>query len=131
MEYTMHAKRLLVVLGVSVGLMGVLMCRLPIAWAAPTGTNLFAVSNPSGLLQLCTQSDPCRLQAAVNKAGAGDTIYIAGGTYTSTDSAVLTLTKTITLYGGWNGAASGAIVRDPAHYKSILNGEDARRVIFS
>lgn len=80
----------------------------------------------------CLQADPCgSLQAAINQSqpGNGDTIYVAAGTYTGTGQAVITLTQSITLYGGWDGSPSGPIVRDPQLYPTVLDGEWARRVI--
>ncbi|MBC7234068.1 MAG: right-handed parallel beta-helix repeat-containing protein [Chloroflexi bacterium] len=60
----------------------------------------------------------------------GDTIYVAGGTYTGTGAAVITITKSITLYGGWNGASSGPVLRDPVAYPTTLDGEGTRRVVY-
>ena len=77
----------------------------------------------------CTQADPCDLQTALSQANDGDTIYIAQGNYTSSGTAVLNVTQSITLYGGWDGATSGAVVRDPAAYTTTLDGQDARRVV--
>ncbi len=125
----MHTKRLITVVALSLVFVIGLLDSLPTALAGP-GDNLFVIPQPSGLLQTCAQSDPCRLQIAVNKAADGDTIYLAAGTYTSTAEAVATVTKSITLYGGWNGAASGVIVRDPYHFQSILNGQGVRRGVY-
>ncbi|MBC7334855.1 MAG: right-handed parallel beta-helix repeat-containing protein, partial [Clostridia bacterium] len=54
---------------------------------------------------------------------------MAGGTYTGAGGAVITVTKSITLYGGWDGADSGPVVRDPETYPTVLDGEGQRRVI--
>jgi hypothetical protein len=78
----------------------------------------------------CTQANPCALQTAPGQAVGGDTIYVAQGTYTGSGAAVVTITQSITLYGGWDGAASGPPVRDPDAYRSVLDGEGARRVIY-
>jgi len=85
---------------------------------------------PDGSGTACSQASPCALQTALAQASDGDTIYVAGGTYTGTGAAVITVTKSITLYGGWDGAASGPVVRDPAAYPTLLDGEGARRVIY-
>ncbi len=85
---------------------------------------------PSGSGTACTQASPCALSAALSKAQDGDTLYLAQGTYTGTGAAVISTTKSITLYGGWNGAAGGPVVRDPVLYPSILDGERARRVVY-
>ncbi len=87
---------------------------------------------PGGVDGLCTQDAPCAsLQYAIDQStpGNGDVIYVAGGVYTGTGEEVIVLTKTVALYGGWNGAASGALVRDPAAFPTTLDGEYARRVV--
>jgi hypothetical protein len=78
----------------------------------------------------CSQNQPCRLQAALGKVVNGDVIYVAGGIYTGTGAAVITVTKSITLYGGWDGAASGAVVRDPRIHPSVLDGAGLRRGLY-
>ncbi|MDW8102961.1 MAG: right-handed parallel beta-helix repeat-containing protein [Anaerolineae bacterium] len=77
----------------------------------------------------CTQINPCALQTALLQAMGGDTIYVAGGTYTGTGSTVINITKSVTLYGGWDGATSGPVVRNPAPYPTALDGQKARRDI--
>jgi parallel beta-helix repeat protein len=117
----MQAKRLLwiVALGLGLALLGLLQT----ARAAPD--DLFAKPDGSGIA--CTQANPCPLQTALGRAVDGDTIYAAGGTYTGTGAAVITITKSITLYSGWDGAPSGAVVRDPDTYVTTLDGENGRR----
>ena len=80
----------------------------------------------------CTGISDCytSIQDAVNAAHDGDTIYIAGGTYTSTGAAVITITKSITLYGGWDGTTATPPVRDPNTYPTTLDGENARRAVY-
>lgn len=78
----------------------------------------------------CAQSTPCDLQYALGQATDGDTIYLAHGTYTGTGTAVITVSKNITLYGGWDGSPTGSIVRDPETYPTILDGEGQRRVVY-
>ncbi|MDX9954218.1 MAG: right-handed parallel beta-helix repeat-containing protein [Anaerolineae bacterium] len=77
----------------------------------------------------CTQADPCALQTALSLANRGDTLTLAQGTYTGNGGAVITLTQSITLYGGWDGAPAAPVRRDPALYPTILDGEGQRRVI--
>ncbi|NPV09842.1 MAG: DUF1565 domain-containing protein [Anaerolineae bacterium] len=78
----------------------------------------------------CTQSQPCTLAAALATATGGDTIYVAEGTYVGAgDQAVVTLAKSLTLYGGWDGSPTGPPVRDPSARPTILDGEGARRVV--
>jgi hypothetical protein len=42
---------------------------------------------------------------------------------------VITITNSIQLYGGWNGAASGSVVRNPTTHPTTLDGQRQRRVI--
>jgi hypothetical protein len=78
----------------------------------------------------CSQADPCDLQTALSAAGGGDTIYLAQGTYTGTGTAVVSLTKDVALYGGWDGAATGEPLRKPAATVTTLDGESIRRVVY-
>lgn len=84
---------------------------------------------PGGSGSTCTQAQPCTLQTALAQAIAGETIYLATGTYTGTGPAVVTITKSITLYGGWDGTTTAPTVRDPTLFPSILDGQDQRRVV--
>ena len=56
------------------------------------------------------------LQSAIDAASAGDVLYLASGTYTSSGQAVATINKDITLRAVIAGHA-------------VLDGEDQRRVI--
>lgn len=107
------------------GLLLLSSARSPVAFADPV--DLFVT--PSGSGTTCLQAAPCALQTAIGKAVGGDTVYVAQGTYKGAGDAVITVTASITLYGGWNGADSGPIVRDPELYPSILDGQRARRVV--
>lgn len=77
----------------------------------------------------CSQSNPCNLQTALSSSNNGDEIYLAQGTYTSSDPEVLKVTQNLTFYGGWNGASSGPVIRNPAAYQTILDGQEQRRVV--
>ena len=85
---------------------------------------------PTGSGTACTQAQPCALQTALAQAAGGNTIYVAEGTYTGTGEAVVTIAKSITLYGGWDGSSTGSVVRDPDAYPTVLDGEGARRVVY-
>lgn len=78
----------------------------------------------------CSQATPCNLQTALNSATDGNTLYVAGGSYTGSGTAVISLTHSITLYGGWDGAPTGGIIRDIALYPTTLDGEGQRRVVY-
>ncbi len=126
----MNVKRLFGTLVLSLGLALALLVGLQLAQAKPTATNLFV--KPTGSGSTCTQAAPCALQIALSQAVNGDTIYAAAGNYAGKGAnvnPVISVTQSITLYGGWNGVAFGPIVRDPAANKSVLNGEGMRRVV--
>jgi len=123
----MKAKRLIGILVLGLGLTLALLAGLQTAQATPTATNFFVKPDGNGD---CSQGNPCALQTALDQAANGDTIYVAEGVYTGTGSAVITLTQSITLYGGWNGAVSFQIIRNPALYPSTLDGEGSRRVVY-
>ncbi|MCS7179509.1 MAG: DUF5123 domain-containing protein [Anaerolineae bacterium] len=126
----MRTQRFLMALALmlGLGLTLALMAGLYTAQAAPGATDRFVA--PTGSGSACTQAAPCDLQTALALAQDGDTIYVAGGVYTGTGAAVITITKSITLYGGWNGAATGPVGRDPAAHPTTLDGERARRVVY-
>jgi hypothetical protein len=66
----------------------------------------------------------------LNQSTDGDAIYVATGTYTGTGSAVIAITKSITLYGGWDGFPTGDVIRNSDAYPTTLDGEGQRRVVF-
>ena len=101
---------------------------LPASALGADGGALFASDTGSGTA--CSQAQPCALQVALDRSVAGDVIYVAAGTYTASGAAVVTITKGITLYGGWDGASSGPLVRDPVAHRSILDGQGSRRVVY-
>ncbi len=76
----------------------------------------------------CTQASPCSLSTGLALAVEGDVIYAGAGVYTvSSGNEVVLLNKPVYLYGGWNGASSGAIIRDHNTYISIIDGQNLRR----
>jgi len=85
---------------------------------------------PNGTGSACTPAHPCALPDALSKATDGDTVYVARGIYTGTGSAVITITRSITLYGGWDGTMATPPVREPSLYPTRLDGQDARRVVY-
>jgi hypothetical protein len=90
--------------------------------------SLFVTANGNGVV--CTQANPCDLATALNQSSHGDTIYVAQGIYTSASAAVATVTKSITLFGGWDASLAMPPVRDPEVYPTTLDGENARRVVY-
>ncbi len=97
--------------------------------AAGTASGTLFVS-PGGSGTACSQAAPCSLQTALAQAHDGDTLYLAEGTYTGTGTAVITLTKSITLYGGWDGTTTTPVARDPDAHPTLLDGEGQRRVVY-
>ncbi|MBU0511953.1 MAG: right-handed parallel beta-helix repeat-containing protein [Chloroflexi bacterium] len=86
--------------------------------------------SPGGAGTTCSQADPCTFQTALGLAMDGDAIYVAGGTYTGSGSAVISITQSITLCGGWNGFPTSLVVHDPNLYPTTLDGEGQRRVVY-
>ena len=146
----MQAKRLLLTVALALGL-GLALALLMALSLSPEVTHAWPVTpaitpsppvtrpsgpafvKPGGTGGWCLQDDPCgSIQYAINECepGNGDTIYVAGGTYTGTGAAVITLTKPITLYGGWDGTTITPTVRDPDAHVTILDGENGRRVVY-
>ncbi|MBN1815459.1 MAG: right-handed parallel beta-helix repeat-containing protein [Anaerolineae bacterium] len=123
----MRTKQLIICLALGLGALLALLAGLHTAQAAPAGNPLFV--KPAGGGD-CSQGDPCALQTALGLAADGDTIYAAGGVYTGTGAAVITVTKFITLAGGWDGAPGSAAVCDPGIHRTILDGENARRAVY-
>jgi hypothetical protein len=64
----------------------------------------------------------------MSQAVDGDRIVIAAGFYTGSGAAVVAVSENIHLTGGWDGQ-SGPLVVDPDLYKTVLDGEDMRRVV--
>lgn len=107
------------------GMFSLLREPAQIVSAAPG--DLFVTPGGSGD---CSQSSPCDLQSALGMATDGGTLYLAAGTYTGSGAAVVSVTQSITLAGGWDGAASGAVVCDPASHSTVLDAESARRGVY-
>jgi hypothetical protein len=67
----------------------------------------------------CSQAAPCGVQTALGVATDGDTIFLAAGTYTGSGGAVLTITHSITVVGGWDGSATTPPVCDADAYPTM------------
>lgn len=94
--------------------------------AAPT--NHFV--RPTGSGTTCTQASPCTLATALSRALDGDAIYLGAGTYTGTGAAVITVTRSISIYCGWSGTTATPVVRNSLSYVSVIDGQNQRRGIF-
>lgn len=82
----------------------------------------------TGLETLCTQAAPCYPGLALTNADPGDIIYFMQGTYTQVSDPMLTISKGVTLIGGWDGAPTGAVVVNPEAYPTIFDGADTYRI---
>lgn len=85
--------------------------------------------HPNGSGGACTQDAPCALQTALANTRDGDSIWLAAGAYTGTGTAVLVISRSVILYGGWDGSGSAPPLRNPALFVSSLDGEGQRRVV--
>ena len=95
------------------------------AWiASAEADDLFVIPGGDGD---CSQAAPCDLQTALSGATDGSTVYLAEGTYTGSGGAVVTVTQSITLYGGWDGSSTTPPVRDSDLHVTTIDGETARR----
>ena len=104
----------------------VLLSRAPQMARADAG-DLFVSPGGSGD---GSQGNPCDLQAALGMVSDGDTIYLAGGVYTGNGGAVVTVTHSLALYGGWDGTMTMPPVRDPAAHPTTMDGEGERRGVY-
>jgi hypothetical protein len=77
----------------------------------------------------CGGAEPCyaAIQAAVDAAGEGDEIRVAGGTYTGAGSEVVRVEKSLTIRGGYTVA--DWVDADPNLNPTFLDGEDDWPVI--
>jgi hypothetical protein len=75
----------------------------------------------------CSQADPCDLQTGLSMAADGGDVYLAQGTYTGVGRAVVTLTQSVALYGGWDGTTSTPPACDPDRFITAIDGESTRR----
>jgi len=100
-----------------------------VAFATPArAVDLFV--KPTGSGPACTQSSPCSLATALHTMANADTIYLAAGAYTGSGAEVVLLDmQGVQLLGGWDGASAGPVKRDPVAHETVLDGENARRVV--
>ena len=108
-----------------IGLLLLLKETSQVVYATPA--QLFIKPGMSGD---CSQNNPCDLQIALSQAVDDDTLYLAGGTYTGAGGAVITVTKSINIYGGWDGTTTTPVLRNPDTYLTVINGEDSRHVVY-
>ena len=124
----MNPHRLLLSSALGVGLTLALLVTMSMSSELVQAASKDWFVTASGTGTACSQTSPCPLATALAGASDGDTIYLAGGTYTGTGTEVIAVTGNVTILGGWDGASSGAVVRDPGAYPTILDGQSSRRV---
>ena len=92
--------------------------------------DLFVTDDGSGTS--CSQSDPCSLATAMSQVADNDSVYMGAGRYTDSGDpeAVLQITQSLNIYGGWNGAPAGAVECDPELYPTIFDGQNGKRVVY-
>jgi hypothetical protein len=125
LEGTMNHARTIGLLAVVGAVSLLLLAALQPAQAAPVSRFV----TPAGSGTACSRAAPCSLQTALALSGTSDKIYAAQGTYTGSDTAVVMITTSVGLYGGWDGGTSGLVVTDPVAHPSVLDGQGARRVM--
>ena len=92
------------------------------------GAQIFVSASGTGTA--CTQANPCEPSQGLTNAVAGDTIYFRYGPYTDVlHDPYMTITKAVSLVGGWDGAATGDVVIDPEMYVTIIDGGSARALL--
>jgi predicted outer membrane repeat protein len=116
------ARRMLVVTTLAVGFVVVVLALLQPSMAFAAGPWYVKPGGSDGAACNTPATACASIQAAVNKAGAGDTIFVASGTYSvSAGGEVVNIPVTLTLSGGWNAmftTQSGA---------SVVDGRNSRR----
>jgi len=96
--------------------------------ARAASDNFFVTTGGTGTD--CTQAAPCILATALSQSVHGDTIYVAEGIYTGAGDAVISVSKSVMLFGGWDGSTTTPPVRDPEIYPATLDGQNTRRGVF-
>ena len=90
-----------------------------IRYVSTTGNDGFDCSSPP--LRCRT------VQRAIEAATTGDEIRVATGVYTVTAGTVVSVTKTVTLKGGWD---NNFFIRNPDSYPTILDAQGQGRVVY-
>ena len=85
-------------------------------YVTPTGSDVNACDTPA---------TPCAtINAAIGKAGPGDTVYVAAGTYTGTGDPIISLNQDVAISGGWDLTFTSQVGL------STLDGQDQGMVIY-
>jgi hypothetical protein len=127
----MKTCRLLAALTAGLGLTAVVILVLamcPGVVRADPGVRYVALDG-NDTLQCDSIANRCRtVQRAVDVADPFDEVWVAQGTYVDAGVAVVIIgNKSLSIYGGWDGANAG--VRDPQVHPTILDGQGVRQVV--
>jgi parallel beta-helix repeat protein len=123
-----HERHVFLAATSSLLLIGLLLLLNETSQAARAGSGVLYAS-PSGSGSACSRALPCDLQTVLSVSVNDDTVYLAGGTYSGSGGAVITLTRSIDLLGGWDGSPTGPFARDPDTYTTTVDGQGQRRVV--
>ncbi len=86
--------------------------------------DVFVATTGSDANTCATPADPCAtINAAIGKASAGATVYVAVGIYLGTGDSVVLLNKDVAISGGWDAGFTSPVGL------STLDGQSSRRVI--
>ncbi|MGI6277974.1 MAG: InlB B-repeat-containing protein [Brevefilum fermentans] len=91
------------------------------------GTHIFV--SPEGAGTDCSQEAPCSAATGLGKADDGDTLYFEKGTYKGTTDPIFTLTKAVSLIGGWDGSTTIPYTINPRLYETVIDGGNMRRLL--
>jgi uncharacterized repeat protein (TIGR01451 family) len=110
-------------LGIAMLALGTLLIVIPSSRPIRAAGPWYVAPGGDDVLNDCLSvGAPCAtINGAIGKASAGDTIYVAVGTYTGTGNEVVLIDKDITLSGGWD---AGFGTQDGM---STVDGEESRR----
>jgi hypothetical protein len=90
--------------------------------------NLFAAHDGGG--NACSQASPCTHIEALSQADAGDSLYLAGGTYTAASGgAILAVPATMAIRGGWDRTITTPPVVKPDKNVTVLDGLGTQRAV--
>jgi len=104
----------------------VMMLNAATIVASADAGDLFVMPDGTGD---CSQANPCDLHTVLAAAGDDAAVYLAEGMYFGTGDAVVTLDHSVYLFGGWDAAPSGPVMRYPDTLPTVLDGQGERRVI--
>ncbi len=89
--------------------------------AEANGSEWYVAPDGTASNDCLSPATPCpTINGAINKAGSGDTVYVASGVYTGTGGQVVRLDKDLLLSGGWDATFT------TQNGMSVVDAEQAR-----